>query len=117
MKRSGRFLKEHKRTTGRGPPGAGGVGSSDWLTRLPTGEVLVPWGVTGYDCRPDTDHLIPANIEAWMAILTFARQTRRATGSIVGGKKFVLDDGRSSPLTACYSRRARDEEGEAKNCE
>jgi len=112
MKRFVQFIKEHKRTTKQGPPGGGGVGNSDWLIRVPTGEVLVPWGVTGYDSRPDSDHLIPANIEAWVALLReFARQTQRATGTIVGGKKFVLDDGRSSPLTACKSRRARDEEG------
>jgi hypothetical protein len=112
MKRFGQFLKEQKKQSHLRLPDGGGVGSTDWLIRLPTGQVLVPWSVTGYHWRPNTDHLIPANIEAWLTILRkFARQTDRATGSISGSKKFLLGDGRSYPLSACESRRARDEEG------
>ncbi len=77
--------------------------------RLPTGEIFIPLDVTGYGWRPNTDHLIPANIERWLAIArAFGRETGRNTGMIVNGKMFVLDTGRRYPLAKLESRTAPD---------
>ena len=75
--------------------------------RLPGGEVFIPLDVTGYDSRPNTDHLVPANIERWLAIArAFGRATGRKTGMIKKGRSFVLDTGRRFPLDRLESRTA-----------
>ena len=86
----------------------GTIGES-WELRLPKGEVFIGWSVTGYSWRRNTDHLIPVNLAAWLALARkFGQSTGRLTGTVVKGKTFVLDNGRRYPLTRVESRRGPD---------
>ena len=112
MERWATFARARLRRAKSAAPSGGGVGNSDWFLRDPGGRVFVPWGVTGYDSRPNSDHLVPANMEAWVTRLqAFARASGRATGTIAAGRALVLSDGRRHPLSACESRRTSDEDG------
>ena len=105
MRRFDRTTVLPRRKANRPVPVGGGVWPEDWQLRLPGGEVFVPWQITGYESRVNEDHLVPWNIETWLRIArAFARRTKRRTGTITGGKTFVLDDGRRFPLGKLESR-------------
>ena len=103
-----RYLRAQKKQ-GKTVPQGGGL-SSMYVhkeLRLPGGEIFIPLDVTGYECRPNADHLVPANIERWLAIArAFGRATSRKTGMILRAKSFVLDTGRRYPLSRLESRTA-----------
>jgi hypothetical protein len=106
LKRFGQFLRERIKKTKVGVPEGGGIWPTDWRLRIPTGEVFLNCQVTGYQSRPNRDHLIGATIEKWQKVLgDFARHSKRAIGTIVAGKKFVLASKKTYLLTACESRR------------
>jgi hypothetical protein len=109
MKQLAAFIRAGKKQKKLTEPAGGGIfcdHSDDWELRLPGGDVFIPLHVTGYGHRPNTDHLIPANIEAWLAIARdFGRQSNRRTATIAGGKTLVLDSGRRYRLAQAESRR------------
>jgi hypothetical protein len=88
-------------------PEGGGITSilMHWELRLPGGEVFIPWHVTGYGWRANTENLILPTLEKWLAIArAFARQTSRRTGIITRGKALVLDTESRYPLSVLESR-------------
>jgi hypothetical protein len=103
-----RFVRAWKKQ-GKTVPDGGGLSSMfvHKELRLPNCQIFIPIDVGGFSLRPNSDHLIQPNIEAWLAIArAFGRATKRQTGMIVKGKTFVLNGGRRYPLTRLESRTA-----------
>jgi hypothetical protein len=99
-----RFLRAKKLK----PPAGGGIWPEDFQLRLSTDDVFIPWKITGYEARPNSDHLVPTNIENWLKLAhAFARHTNRRTGTIQNGKTFLLNN-RRLPLSKLESRRTPD---------
>lgn len=109
MKRQWGFVRTGKKEGKLQEPIGGGIFFNhwdDWQIRLPTGQVLVPWHVTGYQSRVNRDHLIQATLEAWLAIARdFARATRRKIATIENGKTLVVRGGGRYPLARLEHRR------------
>ncbi len=104
MKGFNRFLCDKKLK----PPIGSGIWPEDFQLRLPTGNIFIPWKITGYEARPNSDHLVPTNIENWLKLAhAFARHTNRRTGTIQNGKTFLLNN-RRLPLSKLESRRTPD---------
>ena len=109
MKRQWAFVRTGKKEGKLQQPKGGGIFFNhwdDWQIRLPAGQVLVPWHVTGYEHRVHKDHLIPANLEAWLAIARdFARATQRKIATIENGKTLVVRGGGRHPIDRLEQRR------------
>jgi hypothetical protein len=109
MKRQGAYVRMGKKQGKLQEPVGGTIGFNhwdDWQIRLPTGEVLVPWHVTGYQSRVNRDHLIQATLDAWVAIARdFARSTRRKIATIENGKTLVVRGGNRHPIARLEHRR------------
>ena len=105
----GKYIRQSKTKV----PDGGNIGTVGyaWELRLPSGEVFIALRVVGYSWKANSDHGIPSRIEAWLRIArAFARASKRQCGTIVGGKTFVLDNGRRYPLRKLESRLAPPDE-------
>jgi hypothetical protein len=109
MKRLWAFIRTGKKEGKLQQPKGGGITFGywdNWQIRLPAGQVLIPWHVTGYEARVNNDHLIPANLEAWLSIAhDFARASRRKIATIENGKTLVVRGGGRHPLARLGHRR------------
>lgn len=73
----------------QGVPMSGAIGGTSWRLEAPTKDAFYALWVSGDK---------PA---WWEMVRSYARSSNRAIGRIVNGDRFVLDDGRSFPLSAC----------------
>jgi hypothetical protein len=109
MKRLCAFIRVGKKEGKFEQPTGGGISSNhwdNWQIRIPTGQALVPWHIAGYECRPNAEHLIQANLEAWQSIAReFARASRRKIAAISDGKTLVVRGGGQHPISRLEYRR------------
>jgi hypothetical protein len=62
--------------------------------------------LSGYESRPNADHLISANLEAWQSIARdFARASRRKIATIDHGETLVVRAGGRFPIDELKYRR------------
>jgi hypothetical protein len=100
MKRFSKFLRDKKLITPKG----GGIWPEPFQLRLRSAEIFIPWRITGYESRPNSDHLIPSNIQTWLHLARlFAKQTKRKLATIENAKTLKLNT-RRLPLTQLESR-------------
>lgn len=80
----------------QGVPKSGAIGGTSWRLETPTGDAFYAIWVSG-------------DKAAWQEMVrNYARSTHRAVGRIVNGDEFVLDDGRSFPLSACTCTKVKE---------
>lgn len=80
----------------QGVPKSGAIGGTSWRLETPTGEAFYALWVSD------------DKVAWWEMVRSYARSTDRAVGRIVNGDRFVLDDGRSFPLSACTCAKVKE---------